>query len=493
MGWALVSIAASDSLVCHSKEAPIPVTRIHHHLGLAAAAAVIWLFGAAAAADAANFLVDNTSVDLGDLVPGDGECSVGPAAPLGQRCTLRAAVQEANATPDADVVVIPTLTAVTLTQGEIMITGSLAVGSLGSGDFRPIVSAGGSSRIFRISPFPGATEFRFVNLRLRDGWALGGNPENSGAAVYIPSGNYTLAIEGCDLTNNTAGAGGAILAGASDVRITDSLFRNNVLADPQADVNPFGAALWANSFGGTLTIERSTFAFNGSTRASAGQAITASRLAEVRIENSTISGNGRGGVWAIDADLVLRNVTVGRNLEAGIALTSTGPSIVLDAWNSIIAENDEGCVRSGSTSSLTAYNLDEDGTCGFFPGGGTLVGVAARLAALADNGGPTPTHRLRSGSPALDAGSPAAPGNAGACLTLDQRGEPRPQPATPGSSSRCDMGAIEAPEPAAGALGLTALATLVASRPRRQATSLRDRGLRRPRNDRDARAADAVL
>lgn len=436
---------------------------------------MIWLFGAAATAGATDFLVSNTSVDLGDLVPGDGECSVGPAAPLGQRCTLRAAVQEANALPGADVIVIPTVSTVTLTQGEITITGPLTIGSLGSGDFRPIVSAGGASQIFRISPSPGATEFRFVNLRLRDGQALGGNPENAGAAIWIAFGDYTLSVEGCDVTNNSAGSGGAIFAGAAEVRVTDSLFRNNLLANPQADVNPFGAALWASATGGTLTIERSTFAFNSSTRATGGQAITASGLAEVRIENSTISGNGRGGVAAIGADLVLRNVTVGRNLGAGITLTSTGPAIDLDAWNSIVAENEQGCVRSGSTNSLTAYNLDEDGTCGFFPGGGTLLGVAAHLAALADNGGPTPTHRLRSGSPALDARSPAAPGNAGACLTVDQRGEPRPQPATPGSPSRCDMGAIEAPEPATGTLGLAALAALAARRSREPAGSLRDR------------------
>ncbi len=47
-------------------------------------------------------------------------------------------------------------------------------------------------------------------------------------------------------------------------------------------------------------------------------------------------------------------------------------------------------------------------------------GSDARLSPLANNGGPTQTHALLSGSPALDAGSNTLANNAG--LTLDQRG-----------------------------------------------------------------------
>ncbi len=48
------------------------------------------------------------------------------------------------------------------------------------------------------------------------------------------------------------------------------------------------------------------------------------------------------------------------------------------------------------------------------------------------------THALLPGSPAIGAGSPAAPGTGGnACETTDQRGMSRPQ------GDRCDMGAYE--------------------------------------------------
>ncbi len=61
------------------------------------------------------------------------------------------------------------------------------------------------------------------------------------------------------------------------------------------------------------------------------------------------------------------------------------------------------------------------------------MGVAPKLGALADNGGPTQTMALQIGSPAIDAGTGVA------SISTDQRGGPRPQP--PGGSP--DIGAYE--------------------------------------------------
>ena len=71
--------------------------------------------------------------------------------------------------------------------------------------------------------------------------------------------------------------------------------------------------------------------------------------------------------------------------------------------------------------------------------GTTPTPLADILAPLADNGGPTQTHALVSGSPAIDA--------AGAtCSATDQRGIARPQPA----NGNCDIGAFELEAQAAG-------------------------------------------
>jgi hypothetical protein len=61
-----------------------------------------------------------------------------------------------------------------------------------------------------------------------------------------------------------------------------------------------------------------------------------------------------------------------------------------------------------------------------------MINGNALLGALADNGGPTLTHALLTGSPAIDAG------NGAACSTTDQRGITRPQ------GAQCDIGSFEA-------------------------------------------------
>jgi hypothetical protein len=79
------------------------------------------------------------------------------------------------------------------------------------------------------------------------------------------------------------------------------------------------------------------------------------------------------------------------------------------------------------------HNLDGDGTCGL--GEPTdLPGTDPLLGPLADNGGPSETHALLPGSPAIDAGPPT-------CEATDQRGVPRPQEAA------CDIGAYERQPP----------------------------------------------
>src|SRR3989337_982403 len=73
---------------------------------------------------------------------------------------------------------------------------------------------------------------------------------------------------------------------------------------------------------------------------------------------------------------------------------------------------------------------------------GNLTGVDPLLSPLQDNGGPTLTHPLLPGSPAIAAGNPATPGSGGnACEATDQRGVVRPQFAA------CDMGAFELEPP----------------------------------------------
>ena len=92
--------------------------------------------------------------------------------------------------------------------------------------------------------------------------------------------------------------------------------------------------------------------------------------------------------------------------------------------------------------SLTSkgYNLSSDGTCNF-KNTGDLNNTDPKLGSLQNNGGPTQTQALLSGSLAIDAGNPSGcKDSQGHLLTTDQRGQPRPDKEDKGG---CDMGAYE--------------------------------------------------
>jgi len=109
--------------------------------------------------------------------------------------------------------------------------------------------------------------------------------------------------------------------------------------------------------------------------------------------------------------------------------------------NTIVANSAAGGDCSGDGAITSAgYNLDSDGTCGF-TAEDDLSNTDPLLGPLQDNGGPTLTHALLPGSPAIDAISEGAGGGGyNGAPTTDQRGVSRPQP--PGGN--CDIGAYEA-------------------------------------------------
>jgi hypothetical protein len=103
---------------------------------------------------------------------------------------------------------------------------------------------------------------------------------------------------------------------------------------------------------------------------------------------------------------------------------------------------------NGSIVSL-GHNLTDDASCGPLLASDLLV-ADAMLGPLQDNGGPTETHDLVIGSPAIDAGSVDCPPP-----DTDQRGVARPQGAD------CDIGAVEyVPEPGGSAMLIAGAAFL---------------------------------
>jgi len=135
-----------------------------------------------------------------------------------------------------------------------------------------------------------------------------------------------------------------------------------------------------------------------------------------------------GAMWANHITVAYNTASTG----GGIA-TSAG---LLQIKNSIVAYSPAGadCYTAGADFVAVAENIDSDGSCAGF----TLTDDPL-LNPLANNGGPTDTHALKGGSPAIDA-APDCTTIGGAPVPIDQRGAPRP------GGAFCDLGAYEAEE-----------------------------------------------
>ena len=111
------------------------------------------------------------------------------------------------------------------------------------------------------------------------------------------------------------------------------------------------------------------------------------------------------------------------NVGGGVNNFFSVPAPGLNVRNSIIASN---------------FNADAPDVVGSITNlGNNLIGGNAMLGPLADNGGPTQTHALLAGSPAIDAGDNADP------LTRDQRFLGRPADGDGDSVAVADIGAFE--------------------------------------------------
>jgi parallel beta-helix repeat protein len=278
------------------------------------------------------------------------------------------------------------------------------------------------------------------------------------------------------LTNSTVsgnsleyyGYGGGINARAGGGRLqADVNLTNSTVSGNTAHLAAGGGI---SVYNGHSTLNDSTVSGNTAFYSGGGIFVFGGDLT---LTNSTVSGNtvegymyGQGGGISSDlGDLTLTNSTVTDNYAntygGGIFFSRHG-STLADIANSIVADN-HAPADANCESPLTSlgYNLTNDTSCGFTEPTDLIV-ADAMLGPLQDNGGPTETHALLPGSPAIDAGSLDCPPPA-----TDQRGVARPQGAA------CDIGAVEyLPEPR-GALALIAGAGFLGLLYRRRARGLR--------------------
>jgi hypothetical protein len=337
-----------------------------------------------------------------------------------------------------------------------------------------------------------------------------GSTLSGNTATYNGGGIYNsgmLTVTGSTVSSNTAGHGGGI-SNSGTLTITGSTLAGNTAGGFGGGIYNEGrlpvtvgtltvtfSTLSGNSAAvgggieneGTLTVTGSTFSADTG-RLDGGGIENENQFdlnrARLTVSNSTLSGNSTGyfggGIRTVFAPpITLTNVTLTAN-RSGTA--GAGGGLVAHMavlHNTLIAGNfngpggrapDDVWTGAGSLDPGGDNNLIGDGTgmTGLSNGvNGNQVGtgdhpIDPRLGPLADNGGPTLTHALLPGSPAIDAGNNAY------ATDFDQRGPGFPRIV----NGIIDIGAFEfqgagaGPAPSRSSRGQQAgLAELVAGLP----------------------------
>ena len=331
----------------------------------------------------------NTSVDAVDANIGDGICRT-----AGGECTLRAAIQETNVWPVADLITLGSEPSVVLSvagtnedaaaSGDLDISGDLHIWFNLFGSGSSTIDGSALDRVFDVH----SGTVKFERVVVTDG--LDGGP--GGAGIRTAAGSNVTLLES-RVTANLVSLGGS--GGGGGIR---SL--------------------------GTLVVDRSTIDANRAGTAGGGGILT---VGATTITNSTITGNiatSGSGLRANGAAVVtITHSTISHNTSgAGIHVAGS-----VTAQSSIVSDHGSGNCSAALTSA--GNNLDSGASCGFAGTGDTNGGGDPMLAPLARNDGRTENLLPVSGSPLLN----KVPDNTGACSiparpitipnywTLDQR------------------------------------------------------------------------
>ena len=400
--------------------------------GLVVPALVLVLLLASAAAAQAQQTINVTTT--GDPT------TAGDCATTDSSCSLRQAVVAASS---GDTVDLPSGN-YELTQGtDIDITQSITIEGNGVGSTSVDGSEnsgsnpyGETARILRVDnatvTIEGLTFTGGVDGRDECSGCTETINENGGGALFNDGGNVTL--DDVAFTENVSSAplGGAVSTAYGTLSMTNVAFThdssgiagalfvrngtvtgNGVTFDDDTTTCCEGGAAYL--LGGTVTLRNTTIV---NSAALDSNPVIANGGANLTLDNDTLSDDGSDIQTDTSASTTVENTILGAPAEGSACEPpgrgddsnggTTGPAITIDR----------------------GYNIDQGASCGL-DATGDQSNVDPKLAPVFDNGGPTPTEALLTGSPAL--GDPATTN----CPTTDQRGQMRPD-------GTCDIGAFEA-------------------------------------------------
>jgi hypothetical protein len=363
--------------------------------------------------------------------------------------SLRQAILNANTSPTShtitfDSTVFSTPQTISLTSGELLITGPTTITGPGNNLLTVSRSATAATlfRIFEVNG-PGVFDVTISGLTISggntegNGATNGGGTKGDGAGLLLYDQNVNLL--NVSVSGNTSGSeGGGIavapvnLGGAGSLTIRNSTISGNVANGVPYGFGGAGGGIYFAG-DGTLLLESSTVSGNTSTYGEGGGIYLYAEdtvLSTFTIRNSTIASNhavhnGAGVIFVTAGNsasnsLAIQNSTIANNVSsagAGGGIARLGSAGTVTLTSTIVANNISPTSPDVDGTVTANYCLIRDQSGATISGANNLpTGTDPLLGPLGDHGGPTLTMALLPGSPAINAGSnPAA-------LTNDQRG-----------------------------------------------------------------------
>ncbi len=357
----------------------------------------------ASMAAAADFVVNNNG-DAGDSSTLDEVC-----ATAGGVCTLRAAVQQAEALSGADTVTVPGMT---ITLGsQLSITKTMT-----------LQGAGGRSTIITGTPGHILIGIGGGDVQIRDLALQGASASTGGAGLAIQQSlNAATTLDRVRVVNNTltgsSPAYATVYLTGGEMTVRDSEVSGNSVTTTSG--NAQGAGFYVLGATTRLNVVNSTIHANTATAGSGGTAWGAGVLVvsggTANITSSTVTNNAVTNTASISA-------------SGGNVYAASGGVTIRD---SIVAGGTADQPTTANCQGLPTFqgeNIVSDATCGAPAGVVTIADPV--LGPLQDNGGTTNSRSPVIGSPAVDA-------LAGCTVAADQRGQQRP------INGACDIGSVE--------------------------------------------------
>lgn len=312
-------------------------------------------------------VADSTDAVLGDTICADSN---------GQ-CTLRAAIEEANATSAGDAIIfnLPQPSVINLTLGELSVTANLEIVGPGARRLTVQRSTVVGTPNFRVFRFP-VGQNRRVNIRAIS--IRNGNGD-AGGGIFVQEGN-TIALFDVAITGNIATAGGGV-ANFGNLSLVRTLVNSNTATNQGGGITSSGSA-------SIIRISSSTITDNS---ASFGGGLD--NVGTATLVNNTISRNsassGSSSIFSNPLGTVrVMNTIIGRDIG------QTVPALQgqFQSFGNNIVTNSQG--STGFTNGVNNDQVSSNNS------------IDPLLGSLADNGGHTDTMTLLSGSPALDNANP---------------------------------------------------------------------------------------